>query len=93
MIDGSILIGGEARRNAQTFRATNPATGEASGPEFCEASGQDVVDACALAAAALPAFSALSPDARAAFLDACAEAILAIGDTLVETAMAESGLP
>ena len=93
MIDGGILIGGESRRNAQTFRATNPFTGEAVGPEFCEASAQDVADACALAAAALPAFAALSPEARAAFLDACAEAILAIGDWLVETAMAESGLP
>jgi alpha-ketoglutaric semialdehyde dehydrogenase len=93
MIDGSILIGGESRRNAQTFSATNPATGEAIGPEVCEASAQDVADACALAAVALPAFAALSPEARAAFLDACAEAILAIGDTLVETAMAESGLP
>ena len=93
MIDGSILIGGESRRNAQTFRATNPATGGAIGPEFCEASAHDVSDACALASAALPAFAALSPDTRAAFLDACAEAILAIGDTLVETAMAESGLP
>ena len=93
MIDGSILIGGESRRNSQTFRATNPATGAAIGPDFCEASARDVADACALAADALPEFSALSPEARAAFLEACAEAILAIGDTLVETAMAESGLP
>ena len=93
MIEGSILIGGDARHNAQTFRATNPATGEVIGPDFCEASAHDVANACALEAQAAPAFAALSPDARAAFLEACADGILAIGDTLIETAMAESGLP
>ena len=36
---------------------------------------------------------ALSPTARADFIEAAAEAILAIGDILIETAMAESGLP
>ena len=49
--------------------------------------------ACALAEAAFPVFSALAPEARAAFLDAVADAIVAIGDELIVTAMAETGLP
>ena len=93
MIDGSILIGAETRRTAPTHRAHNAATGEAIGPEVSEASGADVADACALAAGAALAFGALTPQDRAAFLERIGEGILAIGDGLIETAMAESGLP
>jgi 2,5-dioxopentanoate dehydrogenase len=38
-------------------------------------------------------FAALVPEARADFIDAVAGAILAIGDDLIETAIAETGLP
>ena len=93
MIDGSILVGNADRRNATTFHGVNSATGEALPQEFYEASAADVADACALAAQAAESFAGLSPNARADFIEAAAEAILAIGDTLIETAMAESGLP
>lgn len=93
MIDGSMFIGGSARQSAQTFRAVDPATGEIIGPPFCEAGSEDVADACALAAAAAPAFGQLPPEDRAAFLEAVAEAVLAVGDELIVTAMRESGLP
>lgn len=93
MIDGSILVGNADRRSAVTFQATNPATGEVLAQIFCEASLADVADACALAAGAVDGFAGLSPDARAAFIEAAAQAILDIGDVLVETAIAESGLP
>ena len=93
MIDGSILVGSADRRSVATFHATNPTTGETMARAFCEASVVDVADACALAASAAETFAGLSPQARAAFIEAAAEAILAIGDDLVETAMAESGLP
>ena len=93
MIDGSILVGNADRRNATTFHGVNSATGEALPQGFCEASATDVADACALAAQAAESFAGLSPNARADFIEAAAEAILAIGDTLIETAMAESGLP
>lgn len=43
--------------------------------------------------AAFPLYSALTPTARANFLDAIAEEIMAIGDTLIDTGCAESGLP
>ena len=93
MIDGSILVGGEDRRGASDFHAYNPATGESFGPAVAEASLQDVADACALAAGAAETFAALEPAARANFIDAAAQAILDIGDLLIETAMAETGLP
>ena len=93
MIDGSILVGSADRRCAALFHAVNPATGEALPQGFSEARAEDVAAACALAEAAFPAYSALPPEARAAFLEAVADAIVAIGDDLITTAMAESGLP
>lgn len=93
MIDGSILIGQGTRKGETSFRAYNPATGAAVGPDFGIASAQDVADACALAADAAGTFGSLAPDVRAAFLDAVADAITGIGDVLIETAMAETGLP
>lgn len=92
-IDGSILVGSEDRRGATEFRGVNPATGEDFGPGVSEASAHDAADACALAEAAAESFAVLRPSARAAFLDKTGEAILAIGDILIETAMAETGLP
>jgi len=93
MIDGSILIGATARKAEGGFQSVNPATGESFGPQVSEATTADVAEAAALAAAAYPVFANLAPNARADFLDAVAEEILAIGDVLIETAMAESGLP
>jgi len=49
--------------------------------------------ACALAAAALPVFSELAPDAPARFSETAAAAVESLGDTLIVRAMAESGLP
>ncbi len=93
MIDGSILIGAETRQADARFTSVNPATGETLTPDFSSADATAVDDACALAAAAFPAYSAGSPEARAALLEGIAEAILAIGDELIERAITESGLP
>jgi alpha-ketoglutaric semialdehyde dehydrogenase len=90
---GSILVGAEVRSSARRFQAINPGTGEALPDWHDEAGEADVADACALAAAAAASFAALTPDVRAGFLEAAAEAILAIGEPLIETAMAETGLP
>src|SRR3546814_10380949 len=63
------------------------------GPDFHEAGAADVADAAALAERAFAAFSETAPEARALFLEAIAEEIVAIGDALIERAMLESGLP
>lgn len=93
MIDGSILVGKADRRSTTLFHAVNPATGETMPQAFCETSAKDVADACALAASAADAFAGLSPDSRATFIEAAADAILAVGDMLIETAIVETGLP
>ncbi|HEX7873150.1 MAG TPA: aldehyde dehydrogenase (NADP(+)) [Sphingobium sp.] len=92
-IDGSILIGARETRRDTVFHAVNPASGAAMPLAFTEATTDDVAAACTLAEDAFAAFSGTSPDARAAFLDAIASEIEGIGDILIETAMAETGLP
>ena len=92
-ITGAILVGAEERTTGATFEAINPATGAAIGPVFHEAGAADVDAACALAAEAAPTYAATDLETRAKFLEAVAEAILALGDDLIVRAMAESGLP
>ena len=92
-IDGSALIGAEFRQAERRFSAVDPASGETLTPDFSSSGSDWVADACALAAAAAPAYAATGLEDRAAFLEAVAEQILAIGDELIVRAMAESGLP
>ncbi|WP_267397127.1 MULTISPECIES: aldehyde dehydrogenase (NADP(+)) [unclassified Sphingomonas] len=93
MITGASLIGSSERDSAATFSAINPATGETLQPSFSSAGPDEVAAACALAEAAYPSFSELALEDRAAFLEAVADAIVAIGDELIDRAVAESGLP
>lgn len=92
-INGAVLIGSAEMQRETRFTAINPATGEPWGPSMSEASLADVTAACALAAAAAPVFARTDPSTRAAFLDRVAAAIVGLGDVLIETAMAETGLP
>ena len=93
LIDGSILIGSRDLRGERSFQAIDPATGAVLSPDFGETSLAQVSDACVLAEATAAAFARLTPDARAGFIEAVADAIEAIGDLLIEIAMAETGLP
>jgi NADP-dependent aldehyde dehydrogenase len=93
MITGAILIGSADIASDDRFPALDPSKGEAIGPEFSAAGAEHVDQACALAEAAFPSFSATDLETRAAFLEEIANAILAIGDELIVRAMAESGLP
>ncbi|GGB39253.1 2,5-dioxovalerate dehydrogenase [Sphingomonas metalli] len=93
MIDGAILIGAELRQAETRFTSVDPATGETLKPNVSSAGPADVADACALAAAAAPAYAATDPETRAAFLERIADAIAAIGDPLIARAMQETGLP
>jgi NADP-dependent aldehyde dehydrogenase len=62
-------------------------------PAFYEATAGDVDRACQAAAAAFAAVRAKSPAERAKLLRAIADEIMALGDALVQRAMAETGLP
>jgi len=93
-ITGEMLIGTRAvRGHLQAIHAINPASGEQMQPAFGGGSGDEVNQACALAWQAFDGYRETSPRTRALFLEAIADNILALGDTLVERAMAESGLP
>ena len=91
-VTGAILIGADERRDDTVFHAVDPSTGTTIEPAFADATPADVEAACALAADAFATFRDLSPDTRASFLEAVADEIVAIGDTLIVRAMAESGL-
>jgi len=92
-ITGAILVGAGRPPGKDTFTALDPATGAHLSPPFQEAGAADVVAACELAAAAFGRFSQLALSERAAFLEAAAEEIMALGDVLIVRAMAETGLP
>ncbi|MEO6999149.1 MAG: aldehyde dehydrogenase (NADP(+)) [Terracoccus sp.] len=89
----SIIAGRGTPGSAGTFRSVNPATGNEVGPEVTALTTEQLSAATQAATQAFPAFRATGPGARAAFLEAIAEEIEGIGDELIETAHAESGLP
>jgi len=93
MFNGAILIGASERQGGEPFFAINPSTGAKGEVAFSSAMPAEVEEAAVLADAAFESFSTLSPDARATFLETVADNIVAIGDLLIETAMAETGLP
>ncbi|MHA6317646.1 aldehyde dehydrogenase (NADP(+)) [Altererythrobacter sp. CAU 1778] len=93
MLHGKNLVAGEWRLGEGSFHAVEAISGNPLEPEFHEASRQDVADACAAAAAAQAQYAALPLAERAAFLRLAADKIDALGDTLTQRAMAESGLP
>ena len=76
----------------RTFRAFNPATLQNLEETFHCASASDAGLAVEKAAAAFPLFSSRTPEERALFLEAIATEIEALGNRLIERAVAESGL-
>lgn len=94
-LTGESLIAGQAQRGAGTaFHASDAATNTPiAQPTFHSASSADVDRACELANEAFDVYRALPLEKRAQFLDDCATRIEALGDALIERAMAETGLP
>ncbi|WP_456316814.1 aldehyde dehydrogenase (NADP(+)) [Teichococcus aestuarii] len=93
-ISGEMLIGATALRGTdKPIRAIEAATGQPMEPAFGGGTAADVERACALARQAFDSYRETTPEICAGFLEACAQAILDIGDALITRAMAESGLP
>lgn len=93
-ISGHMLLGAEeVMGTSKQIYAINPATGEKIEPAFGGGTQSDVDLACEKAVRAFSGFRNLTNEARAAFIDSCADNIMALGDELVERVMAESGLP
>ncbi len=91
---GKHLIAGWTNgENTEGFRAWNPVQGAGLDPVFCEASSADINAAAEAAEAAFDAYAATEPAHRADFLERIASEIEGLGDTLVERASQETGLP
>lgn len=77
----------------ETFSAVEAATGTAFGPRVADADAAQVDAAARAAGEAVPAFAATPASARAGFLRAIAEELLAQGDDLLALASRETALP
>ena len=87
------LIGYQYTDGSKTFRAIDPSTGKELEGDFQIAGKEDVDNALALAEKAFAVYCKIDKDTKATFLLDIAAGINAIGDQLIERAMAESGLP
>ncbi|MCY1279577.1 Alpha-ketoglutaric semialdehyde dehydrogenase [compost metagenome] len=93
-LTGNMLIGQQAVTGShEAIRAIDPATGEPLKPPYPGGTEEQVDQACALAWAAFDSYRETSLATRAGFLETIAEEIEALGDQLIERAMAETGLP
>jgi 2,5-dioxopentanoate dehydrogenase len=77
----------------ETFRATNAATGEHIEPPFHDATEAEIDRACRVAADAFEIYRQQSAETVATFLDEIPDAIMALGDRLIERANIETALP
>jgi len=94
LLHGKHLIGRDAvSSEGAAFTGWNPATGESLVPEFHEAGEPEVTRALALAEQAAPVFRRTPGKAIAAFLDTIGSEIEKLGNTLIERAHQETGLP
>ena len=93
-ITGKQIIGyGLSQQGSREFHGINASTGEVVGPIFYEATTDEVDAAFTLAKSAFSTYRKISDLDRAQFLIAIIDEINAIGDELIQTACAESGLP
>jgi alpha-ketoglutaric semialdehyde dehydrogenase len=89
----SLLAGQPGQTGGTRFHATNPATGERLEPAFHEASLAEAGAALDAAAEAWVDLRTRSGADRARLLETMAAEIEALGDTLLQRAHAETGLP
>ncbi len=75
------------------FQGRNPATGEALEGDFFDATAGEIDAAARTAERAFEPYAALSAARRAEFLRAIAQQTLALGESLLARAEAETGLP
>ena len=93
-ITGRSIIGfSRGNESGTTFTAFNPATGEAVEPKFYSAAIEELNKARELAENARSPFGKVSGKDKAKFLRQIADNIEALGDTLIERATMETGLP
>ncbi|MBZ0330797.1 aldehyde dehydrogenase (NADP(+)) [Halomonas sp. ANAO-440] len=93
-LQGKMLIGREAvSGSSKPINAVNPATGENLEPTYEGGGKAEVERACQLAEAAFGTYRETTLEQRAVFLETVASEIEAVGEALIERAIAETGLP
>ena len=93
-LTGMMLIGGQVvSGRREMIRAIDPSTDQALEPGYPGADREQVEQACALAWEVFDAYRETAPETRARFLETIADEMEALGDALIERAMAETGLP
>ncbi|MEV3903043.1 aldehyde dehydrogenase (NADP(+)) [Mycobacterium sp. NPDC050551] len=93
-LTGQLLIAGQAvDGSGAEIRGFDPNTGSELEPAYRYGDASHVDAACAAAADAFAEYRSAPAEKRAQFLEAIAERIEAVKDTLVARAHAESGLP
>jgi alpha-ketoglutaric semialdehyde dehydrogenase len=94
MITGKNYIGNQqSAKGSKTYKTFNPQLNSENECVFAEASEEEINEAVALASNAFKIFKTISGLKKAAFLNAIADEILALGDELIQTFCMESGLP
>lgn len=89
----SSIAGRSVPGTGSALHAIAPDTDEQLDPPYSQIDVDQLREATAAAAEAFVTFSRLEPETHAAFLETIADEIEAIGDTLIERAMQETGLP
>jgi NADP-dependent aldehyde dehydrogenase len=89
----SLIAGQPVAGEGKTAFGFDPASNEQLAPAYTLITEDQLKAATAAAAEAFESFSTLDPDTHAAFLDALADNIEAIGDDLIIRAGRETGLP
>ncbi len=93
-LQGKQLIAGEFEaQGTETYQAVDAATNTPFGTHYVEGTIAEVAKAAQLADASFDALRTATVEARAQLLDTIADEIMALGDTLLEMASKETGLP
>ncbi|MBA1274732.1 aldehyde dehydrogenase (NADP(+)) [Stutzerimonas azotifigens] len=87
------IAGGRSATGTATLQSLDASTGEALPYEFHQATEDEVNAAAEAAAAAYPVYRALPAELRAAFLDAIADELDALGEDFVALVCRETALP
>jgi 2,5-dioxopentanoate dehydrogenase len=94
MITGKNYIGNQcSAKGSKTYKTFNPQLNIENEPIYTEATSEEINEAATLATSAFKIFRVISGEQKATFLNAIADEILALDDTLIKVYCSETGLP
>lgn len=94
MISGKNHIGNQlSSEGSITYKTFNPELNIENNPVFTEATSEEIDRAVSLASEAFKSYKSISGKQKAVFLNAIADEILELDNTLIETYCSETGLP